>query len=79
VKAKAKDRSKSLEFWYRRKFNLAPTDTRFLDTTVEEMLVEHWAWHYLDHPNEIEDTDDEFDIEAVKAEMEANPEDWETV
>lgn len=71
-------RSSSLEFWYRRRFNLAPTDPRFLNATEEDLLVEYYAWYYHENPTKDEVEDDDFDLEAVKRAME-NGDDWETV
>lgn len=71
--------SESLEFWFRRKFNLAPTDPRYLDATREDMAAEYWAHHYHENPNAQEAVDDEFDMAKVLKEMEENPDDWESV
>lgn len=32
----------SLEGWFRAHYNLAPTDPRFLNATVEDMKVDYW-------------------------------------
>lgn len=68
--------AKSLEFWFRRKFNLAPTDPRFLDATLEQIETEYWAHTYFEKPpgDEIEDVD--FDLNDVLKEMEEDPDDW---
>jgi hypothetical protein len=64
-----------LEFWYRRKFNLAPTDPRFLEVTEEEMHIEHWAWVYHENPNYQGDEDSDFDKDKILKEME-DAENW---
>lgn len=40
------------------------------------MLVEYWAWFYLENNVQEEVEDDDFDIEKIKAEM-ADPEKWQ--
>jgi hypothetical protein len=68
----------SLEFWYRRKFNLAPTDPRYLDATYEQIEAEYWAHVYFDKPPGEEIEDEDFDKEAVMKQMEEedDPADW---
>lgn len=73
--------AKTLEFWYRQHFNLAPTDQRFLDTTVEQMATEYWAHHYFNQPPGDEIEDESFDLAEVLKEMEEeeeeeDPGDW---
>lgn len=43
--------------------------------TEEELHTEYWAWVYHDNPNYRGDEDDDFDVEAIKAEMECD-ENW---
>lgn len=33
----------TVEYWFRNKYNLAPTDNRFLSANREMMLVEYWT------------------------------------
>jgi hypothetical protein len=66
-----------METWYRRRYNLPPTDPRFLDSTVEDIELDYWTQHFADRPNAVEDEDDDFDIDEIKAQMAANPDDWE--
>lgn len=65
-----------MEFWFRRKYNLAPLDPRFLELTPEEIWTDFYAHHFHDHPNasgeEFEDVD--FNLDEVMAKMEGN--DW---
>lgn len=68
-----------MEFWFRQKYNLPPTDPRFLDATIEEMLIDHWACHYKANPAAEEVEDEEFDQEAILRQMEENPDGWEEV
>ena len=78
-KKAGKRRSETLEFWYRKKYNLTPHDPRYLESTVEDMETEYWAYHYFDNPKGDEVEDDDFDVEAVMRSMEDNPDDWEDV
>lgn len=72
--------AQSVEFWYRRQYNLPPTDPRFLDATLEEIETDFWAHHFHAHPEtetgEVVE-DDDLDVEALAAAMESA--DWETV
>lgn len=77
-----------MEFWFRRKYSLAPTDQRFLEATVEEMQTDFWAHHYFDNPPKDEVEDDDFDLQAeledanrlAALEQQRNdPNDWEDV
>lgn len=70
TKQQGRQQAKSLEFWFRRKFNLAPTDQRFLDATIEQIEAEYWAHTYFDKPPGEEIEDDDFDLEQVMREME---------
>lgn len=63
-----------MEFWFRRKFNLAPTDPRFLDATREAIETEYWAHWFADNPAKVEDADDEFDLAAETARIEREAE-----
>lgn len=48
---------KSMEFWVRSKYNLLPTDPRFLELTPEDIEAEYLAHQYAKNgvPDEIED------------------------
>jgi hypothetical protein len=67
----------SLEFWFRKKYGLPPTDPRFLDASLDDMEADFWAHSYSDRPPGEEVEDDEFDLEAEIAAMSAD--DWEEV
>jgi hypothetical protein len=79
ARRRGKERSSTLEFWFRRKFNLAPTDPRFLDITADELAVEYHAWDSFERPVAEEFEDDEFDRDAILRDMETNPGNWEDV
>jgi hypothetical protein len=80
--------SKTVEFIFRRRYNLPPTDPRFLDATLEDMLVDHWAHRHTDDPklrDEIVAEGYEEDLAAMEAEMLAQQaaskpaDDWEVL
>lgn len=87
--------SETIEFAFRARYRLPPTDPRFLDATAEMMLVDHWAWaHYQDpklrHELVVADgfDDDVAEMEraslAREAELDARiaavpPDDWEEI
>lgn len=81
-----------MEFQWRRRYGLPPTDPRFLQATREEILVDWWAHQHADDPelyNEVrmDDADFQREAEAMLAEAmaaaEADPpqpaDDWEEV
>ena len=63
-----------MAWWFRQKYSLPPTDPRFLDATTEQMLVDYWANYYSLRPGGEEFEDDDFDLEAEIAAMNAKPE-----
>ena len=75
-----------MAFAFRRRYNLPPTDPRFLDATPEEVAVDYFAHHFFDNPQQSFAEDEEFDPEAVMAQWEAEdgadedlPDDFEDV
>lgn len=36
------------QFWFRRKYNLPPTDPRYLDATKEEILIDYYSYLLLE-------------------------------
>jgi hypothetical protein len=79
VKRQGRELAGTLEFWFRRKFNLPPNDPRFLEMTDEGMAVEFWAHHYAEKPPAEEIEDDDLDVDQVLADIERNPDGWEDV
>ena len=67
----------SLEFWFRRKYSLPPSDPRFLALTTEDIEAEYWAWYYAENNASEEVEDEDFDLDAEIAAMNEN--DWEEV
>ena len=61
-----------MSLWFRRRYNLPPTDPRFLDATPALIAEDYWANHYQDRrdagkPDEEEIEDDDFDLDAITA------------
>jgi hypothetical protein len=78
AKDAAKLESGTVRFWFRRKYNLPPSDDRYLDMTEEAMLTEYWAHFYYEKPESVfEDGTDNFEEElaAMDAEMGIPPDD----
>lgn len=64
-----------MSLWFRRRYNLPPTDPRWLSATPEMIAEDYWANYYQDRkdagkPDEEEIEDDEFDLDAITAEAE---------
>lgn len=73
-----------MEFWFRQKYLLPPTDPRFLDASIEEIVLDYYTWRAAEHPEDAEEYEDEdFDPDADLAEIERSikqhPDDWEDV
>ena len=75
-----------MAFAFRCRYNLPPTDPRFLDATVEEVVVDYWAHHFRDNPQQAFAEDESFDPDAVAAQWEAEdaddgdlPDDFEDI
>lgn len=61
-----RQRHKTVEFWYRHKYNLPVTDQRFLDATIEEMMADYFAHTFFEDPKAAEEVvDEEFDPDDV--------------
>lgn len=84
AKTNGRDAAQTIAFWFRRKYNLAPTDPRYLDATLEQMETEYWAYHYFENPSQEESEDDDFNLEAELRDADAiaarvPPNDWEDI
>ena len=82
AKDEAKEIAKTIRFWYRKKYGLTVTDTRYLDATDQDMLTDYWAHYYHDQPaGEFEGGTDNFDQElaAMDAKMGILPDDFEDI
>jgi hypothetical protein len=63
--------SQTYEFAFRRRYNLPPTDPRFLNATVEEIVVDFHANRFWDDPKLRQQEVVSDDFEAQVAAMEA--------
>ena len=89
AKRRGRELANSYELWFRNKYCLAPTDSRFLSATAEEIEAEYWAYQYQDNKVQDEIEDEDFNLAAVLAEFEqqsgvvsptsAADDDWEEV
>jgi hypothetical protein len=59
IKARGKALAGTYEFWFREKYNLPPTDPRFLAMTEEDIESEWWACHYQESKASVEFDDDD--------------------
>ncbi len=75
AKQLAREAFGSVEFWFRRKYNLTRTDPRFLEATVADMLEDLWMHTYYEDPKAVTETveDDDFDPNAVAAMLGKTP------
>lgn len=66
AKDEAIGESRTVRFWFRRKYNLPPTDDRYLGMTELAMLTEYWAHYYYEKPdNEFEGGTDNYEDEVA--------------
>ena len=58
-------------FAYRRRYNLPPTDPRYLNSTLSEIVADYWAHRFWDDPKlkaeEVHDPDFEANLAAFTA------------
>ncbi|CAH2606339.1 conserved protein of unknown function (plasmid) [Rhodovastum atsumiense] len=59
-----------MDFHVRRRYGLPPTDPRFLDMTVEDIVLDYWAHAVTDNPK-LRDEHINPDFEQEMAELEA--------
>jgi hypothetical protein len=64
----------SYEFRFRRRYNLPPTDPRFLEATIEDIVIDYWAHAHLDDPK-LREQDETDDFEAMLQAVEQSLED----
>jgi hypothetical protein len=66
------------DFHFRRRYNLPPTDPRYLDATPDEIAADYWAHWYQEHPGAQEEAHDpDFDIDELVRKSEAG--EWEEI
>lgn len=65
----------TMDFAFRRRYQLPPTDPRYLAATDEEIVADYWANVFFDDPKRAEEevVNDDFDsdLEDMAAEVEA--------
>lgn len=76
-------------FHFRRRYNLPPSDPRFIDLTPEEILVDNWAHAHFENPKLRDEVDPHYDeeVDEMMAQIEASSaaapppdsDDWEVV
>lgn len=74
--------SETIEFAFRRRYGLPPTDPRWLNATLDDVLIDYWAHAHRDDPNlRNEEAFETEDFEAELAAMAASvkEDDWEDV
>lgn len=78
----------TMGFWFRRKYNLPPNDPRYLELTADQIMAEYWAHQYAEKGIQDEVEDEDFDMAAevarINAEAEAEvanipPDQWELI
>lgn len=65
------------EFRFRKRYNLPPTDPRYLAATIEEIITDYWAHAHVDDPklrNELVSDDYDAQLAALEAEIMAEAE-----
>ena len=66
----AKNLIQQVDWEFRRRYRLAPTDPRYLEATLEEMWTDVWAWRFEENPKLLdEDIDPNFNPDAVADEI----------
>ena len=87
IKRQAREQAQSLQWWYRDRYKLPPNDPRFLSLTDADLLLEYWTAYYAAQAAKgeaisFEGEDDDYNLDAILAELEQDSEDsdaWETV
>lgn len=64
---------------FRRRYNLPPTDPRFLNATREDIITDYWAHFYAENGFREEIEDEDFDQDAILKEFADDSDDWEQV
>ena len=64
--------SNTYEFRFRRRYNLPPTDPRFLACTLEDIVIDYWAHAHVEDPklSETLATTDDYENEVARMEAE---------
>ena len=81
AQSRAREILNTYDFAFRRRYNLPPTDPRYLNATREEMAADYWAHWYFEHPDDRGETfeDPDFDLEELKRKSESGELEWEDI
>lgn len=71
-----KAHQQTLRFQFRKRYNLAPTDPRYLSATMDDILMDHWAWRFDEDPGLVITEDEGFDLDQVLEDF-ASDDEWE--
>lgn len=77
AKRRAKERFSSYEFAFRRRYNLPPTDPRYLSATRDLIIEDYWLHFYAENGLKEEIEDEDFDLDEVVKNM--SNDDWDEV
>jgi hypothetical protein len=66
--------AKTYSLWFRKTYQLAPTDKRYLAMTPEDIEAEYWAYHVDSKKAGEEFSDDDFSLDDELAKIEAEAE-----
>ena len=73
----ARELKDKVSFWYRTHYRLTIHDPRYLESSLEDMMIDYYANLYQSDPKAMEEvTDEDFDKDEILKKM-ANGEEWE--
>lgn len=73
----ARELKDKVSFWYRTHYRLTIHDPRYLESSMEDMMIDYYANLYQSDPKAMEEvTDVDFDKDEILKKM-ANGEEWE--
>jgi hypothetical protein len=67
-----------VDWWWRQRYNLPPTDPRYLDATPEQILLDYYTVMAENGESESYE-DDDFNLDGVLADFAADAGEWETL
>lgn len=70
--------SETVDFEFRRRYGLSPHDPRYLDATLEDVVVDTWAHRFVEHPEmRNEDVNEDFDADLAAFDAPPDPGDFD--
>lgn len=63
------ERADTMEFAYRRRYSMPATDPRYLDSSLEDIVLDYWAHRFWDEPKlreEVHNPDFEEDVDEIE-------------